>query len=325
MPLHTPGHTAGMISLLVNGTDVFTGDTLFQGSVGGVRAPGHTTYADLKSLDHGHAADAARRRPGSIPATPSRRRSPRSSSTTGSCASGAGSIPEGSEPCTAMGEPATLILLGDDYDGGHKAWVRWPDGARRHRPGLPGANRPESLESAPWPSDKIPTSRVGRTAKVGRLAAGQAIRQAGTRAANVTRSPEGRKAALEKRHIEAAEQIVTALGTMKGAAMKVGQVMSFLDVGLVPEEYREEFQKKLAALRDAAPTVTFKQMRAVIEDELGGTLTRDVRRVRRGADRGGVDRPGVPRAGCTTTARWRSRSSTPASPPRSAPTCRTSA
>ena len=36
--------------------------------------------------------------------------------------------PEGDEPCTAMGEPATLVLLGDDYDGGHKAWVRWPDG-----------------------------------------------------------------------------------------------------------------------------------------------------------------------------------------------------
>ena len=38
-----------MLSLLVNGTDVFTGDTLFKGSVGGVRAPGHTTYADLRS------------------------------------------------------------------------------------------------------------------------------------------------------------------------------------------------------------------------------------------------------------------------------------
>jgi predicted unusual protein kinase regulating ubiquinone biosynthesis (AarF/ABC1/UbiB family) len=120
--------------------------------------------------------------------------------------------------------------------------------------------------------DRIPTSRVGRTAKVGRLAAGQAIRQAGTHAANVTRSEAGRRVALERRHIEAAEQIVAALGTMKGAAMKVGQVMSFLDVGLVPEEYREEFQHKLAALRDAAPTVTFKDMRRVIEDELGEEL-----------------------------------------------------
>jgi len=116
--------------------------------------------------------------------------------------------------------------------------------------------------------DKIPTSRVGRTAKIGGLAAGQAIRQAGTRAANVTRSKERSDAALERRQIEAAEQIVAALGTMKGAAMKLGQVMSFLDVGLVPEEYRDEFQRKLAALRDAAPTVTFKEMRKVIEAEL---------------------------------------------------------
>jgi predicted unusual protein kinase regulating ubiquinone biosynthesis (AarF/ABC1/UbiB family) len=121
--------------------------------------------------------------------------------------------------------------------------------------------------------DKIPTSRVGRTAKIGGLAAGQAIRQAGTRAANVARSKEQRQVALERRHIEAAEQIVAALGTMKGAAMKVGQVMSFLDVGLVPEEYREEFQRKLAALRDAAPTVSFKDMRRVIEDELGERLS----------------------------------------------------
>jgi predicted unusual protein kinase regulating ubiquinone biosynthesis (AarF/ABC1/UbiB family) len=122
------------------------------------------------------------------------------------------------------------------------------------------------------PDDKMPTSRVGRTAKIGRLAAGQAIRQAGTQAANVARTKEGRKLALERRHIEAAEQIVTALGTMKGAAMKVGQVMSFLDVGLVPEDYREEFQHRLAALRDSAPKVSFKDMGKVIEEELGEKL-----------------------------------------------------
>src|ERR1700756_3043403 len=116
--------------------------------------------------------------------------------------------------------------------------------------------------------DKIPTSRVGRTARIGSLAAGQALREASTRAANVGRSPEARQVALERRQIEAAEQIVEALGTMKGAAMKVGQVLSFLDVGMVPEEYREEFQRKLAVLRDSAPTVTFKDMKKVIEQEL---------------------------------------------------------
>lgn len=120
--------------------------------------------------------------------------------------------------------------------------------------------------------DKIPTTRVGRTAKLGRLAAGQAVKQAGTRARNVARSKEGAQAALDRRHVEAAEQIVTALGSMKGAAMKLGQVLSFLDVGLVPEEQREEFQAKLAELRDAAPKVSFKDMRKVIESELDDEL-----------------------------------------------------
>ncbi|HEX5925272.1 MAG TPA: AarF/ABC1/UbiB kinase family protein, partial [Baekduia sp.] len=107
---------------------------------------------------------------------------------------------------------------------------------------------------------------------VGRLAAGQAARQMGTRAANLTRGEEASRAALEKRQVETAEQIVAALGTMKGAAMKIGQVMSFLDVGLVPEEYRESFQAKLVELRDAAPKVSFKDMKKVLEEEYGEKL-----------------------------------------------------
>ena len=122
--------------------------------------------------------------------------------------------------------------------------------------------------------DRIPTSRIARTARVARLAAGQGTRQLGTQAANLTRDEKGKQAALERRHLEAAEQIVTALGTMKGAAMKLGQVLSFLDVGLVPEEYREEFQRKLGELRDAAPKVRFADMRKVIESELGRAARR---------------------------------------------------
>src|ERR671934_328658 len=122
------------------------------------------------------------------------------------------------------------------------------------------------------PKDKIPTSRVRRSAGVGRLAAGQAARQLGTKTANLARTDEAANAALEKRQVEAAEQIVAALGTMKGAAMKLGQVMSFLDVGLVPEPYREEFQRKLGELRDAAPKVRFDDMRKVIEADLDEKL-----------------------------------------------------
>lgn len=133
-PLHTPGHTAGMLSLLANGTDVFTGDTLFKGSVGGVRAPGHTTYEDLKRSITDTLLTlppATRILPGHTEPTTvgeELERNPFVRIWRGVDA-------EGSEPCTALGQPATLILLAEDYDGGHKAWVRWSDGSDDIVPG----------------------------------------------------------------------------------------------------------------------------------------------------------------------------------------------
>ncbi len=125
--IHTPGHTAGMLALVVNGSDVFTGDTLFKNSVGGVRAPGSTSYADLHDsiMERLMKLDPETTvHPGHTDPT-----------TIGAEWEGNSFIrvwrgldPEDDEPCTALGEPATLVLLGDDYDGGHKAWVRWPDG-----------------------------------------------------------------------------------------------------------------------------------------------------------------------------------------------------
>ena len=122
--------------------------------------------------------------------------------------------------------------------------------------------------------EKLPTGRVQRLARIGRTAAGVAMKQTGTKAANVVRTQERSDKALERRQIETAEQIVTVLGGMKGAAMKVGQMLSFLDLGLVPEEYREEFQAKLATLRDSAPTVSFDQMSKVIAEDLGEPVDR---------------------------------------------------
>ena len=122
--VHTPGHTAGMLNFLVNGTDVFTGDTLFKGSVGGVKAPGSTSFADLRSsiMDRLMALPPETRvHPGHTDPT-----------TVGDEWEGNAFIrlwrgldEEGSEPCTVWGNRATLVLWGDDYDGGHKAWVRW--------------------------------------------------------------------------------------------------------------------------------------------------------------------------------------------------------
>ncbi|HET6582128.1 MAG TPA: MBL fold metallo-hydrolase, partial [Nannocystaceae bacterium] len=124
--LHTPGHTAGMLALVVDG-NVFTGDTLFQNSVGGVRAPGSTSYADLRSS----IMDTLMALPKDTVVRPGHT----DPTTVGEewehnafIRVWRGLDKEGEGPCTALGEPATLVLLGDDYDGGHKAWVRWPDG-----------------------------------------------------------------------------------------------------------------------------------------------------------------------------------------------------
>jgi len=135
--LPTPGHTAGMLSFLVRSPEtatVFTGDTLFRDSVGGVRAPGHTTYADLKAsimdtlmglppqtaIEPGHAEETTVAR--EWDANPFIR-------------VWRGLDPEGHESCIALGDPATLVLLAADYDGGTKAWVRWQDGTDDIVPG----------------------------------------------------------------------------------------------------------------------------------------------------------------------------------------------
>ena len=124
--LHTPGHTGGMLALLVD-DQLFTGDTLFRGSVGGVRAPGSTSYADLKSS----IMDTILTLPGETVLRPGHTEP----STVAEELENnpfvriwRGLDEEGDEPCKALGDDATLVLWGPDYDGGHKAWVRWPDG-----------------------------------------------------------------------------------------------------------------------------------------------------------------------------------------------------
>ena len=127
-PLHTPGHTDGMLSFVVNGDDVFTGDTLFKGSVGGVRAPGLDQLRGPQALDHGRADEAPAGDHRASRATPTRRRSATSGSRTPSSASGAGSTRSRTSAARSESDEATLVLWAPDYDGGHKAWVRWADG-----------------------------------------------------------------------------------------------------------------------------------------------------------------------------------------------------
>ncbi|MEV5651890.1 AarF/ABC1/UbiB kinase family protein [Nocardia sp. NPDC052254] len=119
---------------------------------------------------------------------------------------------------------------------------------------------------------ELPTSRLARGTKLGVAVAGNVLRSQQTRRSMRGRSEAVRARMAEESMIRATEQMVMVLGTMKGVAMKLGQMLSVLDLDLVPPEHRERFQRRLAVLRDSAPEVSFATMRGVIESDFGRTL-----------------------------------------------------
>ena len=132
--MHTPGHTNGMLSFYVGGSGVFTGDTLFRESVGGLGASGHTTFTDLK--------DSIMKRLMKLP--PETTIYPGHTEFTTVAHEyehnpfirlWRGLDQPDEKPCRVLEQPATLILLATDYDGGKKAWIQWEDGSDDIVPG----------------------------------------------------------------------------------------------------------------------------------------------------------------------------------------------
>jgi predicted unusual protein kinase regulating ubiquinone biosynthesis (AarF/ABC1/UbiB family) len=119
---------------------------------------------------------------------------------------------------------------------------------------------------------KLPTGRVARTARVGGLVTGQGLRWAGMRTANRVRTPERAAAAQSERTAALVQQLVDQLGQMRGAAMKVGQMISMVEFDGLPEDERDELQSSLAALRDNVPPVPFKDLEKLMRQEFGGPL-----------------------------------------------------
>jgi predicted unusual protein kinase regulating ubiquinone biosynthesis (AarF/ABC1/UbiB family) len=130
----------------------------------------------------------------------------------------------------------------------------------------------EPDEDPPPEAGKLPTGRLARTARVGGLVTGQGLRWAGMRTANRVRSPERAAAAQSERTAATVQQLVDQLGQMRGAAMKVGQMISMVDFSDLPEEEQDELQRKLATLRDDIPPVPFPRLERMMRKELGGPL-----------------------------------------------------
>jgi hydroxyacylglutathione hydrolase len=122
-PLRTPGHTRGMLSFVVDGQAVFTGDTLFTGSVGGTQ----DGFEDLRRS----VMDVLMGLPHELVVYPGHSEETtigREWDENPFVRVWRGVEPEGTERCHVGGAAATLVVWSNDYDGGGKAWVRFGDG-----------------------------------------------------------------------------------------------------------------------------------------------------------------------------------------------------
>ena len=118
--------------------------------------------------------------------------------------------------------------------------------------------------------ESIPTSRMSRMFRTG-WAARKAVPLALKRTVELVSAEKGdRKEAAEKILAEQeayAEELFRTLGTMKGLAQKIGQVVSYME-GVLPPELAPIYQRVLARLQDSAPALPPMVSQSVIEEEL---------------------------------------------------------
>jgi predicted unusual protein kinase regulating ubiquinone biosynthesis (AarF/ABC1/UbiB family) len=111
------------------------------------------------------------------------------------------------------------------------------------------------------------TSPLRRFFKLGGLVSRVGTSVAASRALDFARSDTSKQIRTTENLIKNAIRIVETLGEMKGAAMKVGQMLS-LHEGLLPAEVNEV----LRALQQEAPRVPSEVMRFEVEGALGGKI-----------------------------------------------------
>ena len=128
----------------------------------------------------------------------------------------------------------------------------------------PRRPRDPSNPSAPRRDDSVLGGRVQRGAKLARLSASTGTGFLSSR----VRSLRDGDVAEHRFHTETAEKMLELLGSMKGAAMKLGQIASFVDLDL-PPEVQATYRSILADLRAAAPAAEPARIAQVVHDEFG--------------------------------------------------------
>ncbi len=105
---------------------------------------------------------------------------------------------------------------------------------------------------------------LGRNAQLAGMSARIGRRQAVSRARGVFASAERREELDLALQLQTAEEVAATLGNMKGAMMKLGQMVSYVD-----ESLPEPFRVALAQLQQDAPPMSAELAAGVVERELG--------------------------------------------------------
>lgn len=107
------------------------------------------------------------------------------------------------------------------------------------------------------------TGRVRRGASIAKLGASAGAGYVGSRVRGLRDDD-----AEQRFHAETAQKLLEVLGGMKGAAMKLGQLASFVDMDL-PPEIQAVYHDVLAELRSAAPPVDSARIAQVVAEQFG--------------------------------------------------------
>jgi len=107
-------------------------------------------------------------------------------------------------------------------------------------------------------------SVASRNARLAAIGVRTGTRQAVHTARRATASPERREELDAEHQIRTAADVANALGELKGALMKLGQMASYLDDGL-PEPMRDA----LAALQQDAPPMARELTAQIVREQLG--------------------------------------------------------
>lgn len=116
-------------------------------------------------------------------------------------------------------------------------------------------------------SDYKQTGRLGRLVKLGGLAANVAGNSVARRLGGLLKSDEERAESVRDGLIESAQKVVRTMGEMKGAAMKVGQMLS-----VAPEALPREFLEQLKALQKDSPAMSYEMVAAEFNKSTGQSI-----------------------------------------------------